>query len=58
MIAKEIRQQAMEVKALVQKSMSAEAVERATDSLNAILAEAERVAGLEAVAQMPEGERC
>ncbi len=56
MIAEKIVRQTLELKIMVQRSMSSDEAERATGSLNAILAEAERVRGLEQAAILPEGE--
>lgn len=47
MMSRKIIAQAMELKCLIQRSMSADDVERATRHCNGIIAEAERVAGLE-----------
>jgi hypothetical protein len=58
MISKKIELRVVELKALIQKSMSPEAIEEATWALNGILAETERVAGLENNAQVPAGKRC
>ena len=58
MISKKIERRVVDLKALIQKSMSPEAIEQATSALNGILAETERVAGLESMAQVPAGERC
>ena len=55
MIAKEIERQAAEVKTLLSPSMGAAELEKATHHLNAILAEAERVRGLEQTANVNAG---
>lgn len=56
MIAEKIERQAMELKALIQRSMGQEDLVRATRACNAILAEAERVRGLEQAAEIPPAE--
>lgn len=54
MIAEKITSQALELKWLIGPDMAQEDVERATHACNAILSEAERVAGLEATAIIPD----
>ncbi|WP_449246478.1 hypothetical protein [Desulfarculus baarsii] len=54
MISHKIRSHAVELRAIVDRVMSAEDVERAIRSINAIIAESERVEGLEGAVLKPE----
>lgn len=54
MISEEIRKHAMELRTIVGRVMSADDVEQAVRSINGLLAEAERVEGLEGAVLKPE----
>lgn len=54
MIAEKIVRQAIELKTLVAAGLQGQEAERGIQACNALLAEAERVAGLEAVVIRPE----
>lgn len=56
MISEEIRKHAMELRAIVGRVMSAEDVEQAGRSINGLIAEAERVEGLEDAVLKPEAQ--